>query len=295
MQKRKLLLVTGLSGAGKSLAMRALEDIGYYCIDNLPADMLLDFITSSQHRARYLEKLAITVDIRSGDDFAEVSNLLSNQPENMIVRLMFLDSNDSILANRYKETRRTHPLTQRKNLSTEQALIEERKLLSPLYGVADLVIDSGLLSPAILRERIATQFTDSVEEIMPISVMSFGFKYGIPSDADLVFDVRCLPNPFYIEELKDKTGNNSEVYDYVFSFKEAHHLFSKMTELIDYSMPLYIKEGKSRLHIAIGCTGGKHRSVSFARRLKLHLMQDGYNIFEYHRDIARGYIKKPQS
>ncbi len=287
MIKRKLLLVTGLSGAGKSLAMRALEDIGYYCVDNLPADMLSHFITSSEHRSRYLEKLAITVDIRSGDDFAEVSQLLSSQPENMTIKLMFLDSADSILANRYKETRRTHPLTIRKKLPTDQALKEERKLLSPLYSVADFVIDSGLLSPTVLHERIARQFTDSLGEIMPVSVMSFGFKYGIPTDADLVFDVRCLPNPFYIEELRHKTGKDNKVYDYVFSFEEAHALFTKLIELIDFSLPLYIKEGKSRLNIAIGCTGGKHRSVSFARRLEQHLEQNGYNIYGYHRDISR--------
>ncbi len=288
MAKRELLLVTGLSGAGKSLAMRALEDIGYYCIDNLPADMLLQFIKSAEQRTSYLDKLAVTVDVRSGDDFNEISQLLDNKPSHLNVKLMFLDSDDRILAHRYKETRRSHPLTIRKKLSTEQALKEERKLLGPLYGVADFVIDSGLLSPAVLRERIAMLFTESLGDIMPINLMSFGFKFGIPTDADLVFDVRCLPNPYYLPALRYKTGEDSEVYDYVFSFDAAHELFGRLSELLDYSMPLYIKEGKSSLTIAIGCTGGKHRSVSFVRRMKEHLDEGKYNTFAFHRDITRG-------
>ncbi len=291
MFKQELLLVTGLSGAGKSLTMRALEDIGYYCIDNLPANMLLYFINSSHQKTSYHHKIAITVDIRSGDDFDEVSLLLNNKPNDLYIRLMFLDSDDRVLAHRYKETRRCHPLTIRKNLSTEQALKEERKLLSPLYGLADIVIDSGLLSPAVLRERIAMQFTDSFGDIMPISLISFGFKYGIPSDADLVFDVRCLPNPYYIPNLQHKTGMDSEVYDYVFNHDAADQLFEKLTELLDYSMPLYIKEGKSRLTVAIGCTGGKHRSVSFVRRMGAHLTECRFNVFSIHRDITRSYGK----
>ncbi len=284
---QELLLVTGLSGAGKSLVMRALEDINYYCIDNLPADMLCELIQAKELKKRYADRLAITVDIRSGEDFQGVLDALESKTKNLDIKILFLDAVDDIIAHRYKETRRCHPLTLRRKLSIDEALKTERLLLADLYGIADYIIDTGLLSTSALRERIALQFSHSMLDIMPITVISFGFKYGIPREADLMFDVRCLPNPFYMPELKNKTGLDDEVYNYVFGFDAATELFSKLTELIDYSLPLYFKEGKSRLTIAIGCTGGKHRSVSFARRLDDYLKSSGYPVDTLHRDGQR--------
>ncbi len=284
---QELLLVTGLSGAGKSLVMRALEDINYFCIDNLPADMLCDLLKTKELKKRYADKLAITVDIRSGEDFQGILTALEQKTDNFTIKLLFLDADDNILAHRYKETRRCHPLTVRRNLSIVEALIQERQLLSPLYGIADYIIDTGLLSAASLREQVALQFSHSIFETMPVTVMSYGFKYGIPRDADLIFDVRCLPNPYYIPTLRDKTGLTDEVYDYVFSFDASNELFERLIYLLNFSLPLYIKEGKSRLTIAIGCTGGKHRSISFARRISSHLEDLCYKVDTLHRDETR--------
>ncbi len=284
---QQLLLVTGLSGAGKSLVMRALEDIHYYCIDNLPADMLCELIQAKQLKKRYADRLAITVDIRSGEDFQGVLNALKHKTDDLDIKILFLDADDGVLARRYKETRRCHPLTIKYNLSIDEALVRERKMLSELFSIADYIIDTGLLSTSALKEQVVSQFSHSIQETMPVTVISFGFKYGVPRDADLMFDVRCLPNPFYIANLKGKTGLDSEVYDYVFSFEEANELFAKIAELIKFSLPLYLKEGKSRLTVAIGCTGGKHRSVSFARNTETLLTELGYNIDMLHRDIQK--------
>ncbi len=284
---QKLLLVTGLSGAGKSLVMRALEDINYYCIDNLPADMLCELIQAKELNERYADRLAITVDTRSGEDFQGVLNALKHKTDDLDIKILFLDADDGVLSRRYKETRRCHPLTIRHNLSIDEAINRERLLLANLYEIADYIIDTGLLSTSTLKQQIVVIFSNSMQGTMPISIISFGFKYGVPRDADLMFDVRCLPNPFYIVNLKEKTGLDNEVFDYVFSFNEAGELFEKISELISYSIPLYLKEGKSRLTVAIGCTGGKHRSVSFARNTEKLLANQGYTIDMLHRDIQR--------
>ena len=188
---------------------------------------------------------------------------------------------------RYKETRRTHPLSIRNRISTEEAIRRERKILRPIAEQADFKIDTSVLSNAQLRDRIITLFTEDVREGMAITVISFGFKYGIPKDSDLVFDVRCLPNPFYIPELKNKTGMDGEVYDYVMEFEESKELERRMESLLEFSLPLYVKEGKSQLLIAVGCTGGKHRSVTFARNLHDFIAKAGYRVSIQHRDAER--------
>ncbi len=291
MKMQELLLVTGLSGAGKTLAMRALEDIGYFCVDNLPADMLPELLQKAKLEPERMGKLAVTVDVRGGHEFGVLPSMLEKRPhEGLRCRVIFLDSDNSVLVHRYKETRRNHPLTVNSGLSAEQAIIKERKLLEPLYALSDIIIDTGLLSAAALREHIAMQFTKSINESMSITVLSFGFKHGAPRDSDLMFDVRCLPNPYYIAELRGKTGLCSEVYDYVFSFESAQKLYEHIENMLIFALPLYIKEGKCHLSIAVGCTGGKHRSISFARRISDKLSSLGYTVTTLHRDAQNAKI-----
>ncbi len=285
---QSLLLVSGLSGAGKSTVMRALEDIGYYCVDNLPVEMVPELLTRAQKAGGRMTKLAITADVRGGIEFGTLLQLLSrSKAGGMPCRLLFLDADNDIVANRYKETRRSHPLMSEGGVSLQQAIKEERRLLKPLFERADFVIDTGHLSTSSLKERITLQFTESSLQAMVVTVLSFGFKHGVPTDADLMFDVRCLPNPFYIKELKGKTGLEHEVYDYVFGFDNANLLYKHIEDQLLFSLPLYIKEGKCQLCIAVGCTGGKHRSVSFARRICDTLTKEGYKVETVHRDITR--------
>lgn len=291
----ELLLVTGLSGAGKSLAMRALEDIGYFCVDNLPSSLLLPLLSTTQLEKSEVSRLAVTVDVRGGDDFGGLLHSIEQLNRQAVkTSVIFLDAEDIILVHRYKETRRSHPLSVRHDISIEQAIADERKLLLPLYSLSDYVIDTGLLSTAALRERVTMLFMSSLTDAMPIGVLSFGFKFGVPRDADLVFDVRCLPNPYYIPALRDKTGLCAEVYDYVFSFADADTLFERYKELLSVSLPMYLKEGKSQLTIAFGCTGGKHRSISFARRTADVISQWGYSVGTMHRDGSRGTFVKDE-
>ncbi len=283
-----LLIVSGLSGAGKSQAVHALEDIGYFCIDNLPPTLLCRFIEFSMQNGSEIEKLAVVMDVRGGEEYGGLEEAMEQLKKSGVpFRCLFLDARDEVLERRYKETRRTHPLSIRNRISTEEAIRRERKILRPIAEQADFKIDTSVLSNAQLRDRIITLFTEDVREGMAITVISFGFKYGIPKDSDLVFDVRCLPNPFYIPELKNKTGMDSEVYDYVMEFEESKELERRMESLLEFSLPLYVKEGKSQLLIAVGCTGGKHRSVTFARNLYHFIAAAGYRVSIQHRDVER--------
>ena len=285
----EFIIITGLSGAGKSVAMRSMEDIGYYCVDNIPPVLLTTFYDlcekSSDER---MKKMAIVTDVRSGEVFTDLFASLDRfRSEGKRCKILFLDAQNAVLLRRYKETRRKHPLIDVSKGSTEDALHLERRLLMQVKARADYVIDTSLLSQQQLRERISSLFLGNAALGMTVTCLSFGFKYGIPSEADLVFDVRCLPNPFYIPELKQHTGLEACVSDYVMQFEQSKGYAERILSLVDYSLPLYLKEGKSQLVIASGCTGGKHRSVTMTRILYQHILESGQKVIVHHRDIGK--------
>ena len=285
----QIVIVTGMSGSGKSSAMDVLEDIGYYCIDNLPPQLLGKFIDICRQTENKIEKLAISVDLRSGKLFGDayhVLRTLEKTPE-LDVKVLYLEATDEVIIKRYKETRRKHPLDERFNGSLHSAIAYEREQLLPVKGIADYYIESSYISAAQLKKQIKDIFLDHESDSLLIKVMSFGFKYGASTDADLMFDVRCLPNPYYIPELKTHTGCEACVQDYVLSFEQSQELLKKLEDLLDFLIPLYIKEGKSRLVIAFGCTGGTHRSVTFAEQIGAHLVANGRRVSKQHREIGR--------
>ncbi len=285
---KDLVLLTGVSGAGKSTAMGFMEDIGYYCIDNMPAELVSTFISLIEKSDSY-NKIAIVTDVRSRGVYNEfrknVQKLMDSN--DYTVRTIYLDIKNHVALRRYKLTRRKHPYADKFNGSIEDALNYEKEILTPVREKAGYVIDTSDLTANQLRERLAQILLGDDKEVMNLHVMSFGFKHGIPNDADFVLDVRCLPNPYWIESMRDKTGLDQEVKDYVFSFEEAHEIFERLKSLLDYLNPLYIREGKSQIVIAIGCTGGNHRSVVFAEALKDYFSRKWDNVTVNHRDINR--------
>lgn len=285
---KDLVLLTGVSGAGKSTAMGFMEDIGYYCIDNMPAELVSTFISLIEKSDSY-NKIAIVTDVRSRGVYNEfrknVQKLMDSN--DYTVRTIYLDIKNHVALRRYKLTRRKHPYADKFNGSIEDALDYEKEILAPVREKAGYVIDTSDLTANQLRERLAQILLGDDKEVMNLHVMSFGFKHGIPTDADFVLDVRCLPNPYWIESMRDKTGLDQEVKDYVFSFEEAHEIFERLKSLLDYLNPLYIREGKSQIVIAIGCTGGNHRSVVFAEALKDYFSRKWDNVTVNHRDINR--------
>ncbi len=285
----QLLIVTGMSGSGKSCVMDVMEDIGYYCIDNIPPKLIPRFVDLCRHSESGLNKLAVAVDIRSGDMFTEIFHAWQamKSQEDVEVKILFIEASDEVLIKRYKETRRKHPLDERFNGNLHQAIKYEWEQLSQLREIADYYIETSNTSANQLKDQIKSIFLDRRSDSLIIKVMSFGFKYGVSTESDLVFDVRCLPNPFYIDELRNHTGCESCVRDYVMSFEQSQELFSKLSDLIDYLIPLYINEGKSQLVIAFGCTGGKHRSITFAELMAKHLTEKEYRVQKYHRDITK--------
>ena len=286
----EILIISGLSGAGKSSAATYLEDMGYYTVDNVPADIILKFAEfCAQSDGRY-DRVALVSDIRSGNgNFQGILDAMERLKQGGdICRLLFVTADLETIIKRYKETRRQHPLAAAEKIPITEAIARERRLLQPLRDKAKYVIDTSLLSAAQNRERVCSLFLDKGESPMELMVVSFGFKYGLPQEADLVLDVRCLPNPFYVPELKHKTGMDSEVYDYVFSFPQTKTFIDKLEGMLSFLLPLYAEEGKSTLVIAVGCTGGHHRSVSVARCIASYLTALGYPAFENHRDITRG-------
>lgn len=284
----KLIILTGLSGSGKSCAVSVLEDLGYYCIDNMPPELIPKFAEICKKSDGKLQNVAICVDIRGRELFLKLNeNLDKLKNKGINYKVMFLDASDEVLIKRYKETRRKHPLDEEMGGNLHRAIIEERKLLSDALEIADYYIDTSDTATADLKLRINQMFSDYDESALSINVMSFGFKHGYNSEADLIFDVRCLPNPYYISDLKEKTGLQEEVSSYVMQFEQSKVLMDKIFDLVDFSIPLYIKEGKAQLIIAFGCTGGKHRSVTFAEALAKHLSEKYTHVRVDHRDILK--------
>ena len=283
----EFVIVTGMSGSGKSSVMKALEDIGFFCIDNMPPQLIPAFAAMCDDNEE-ISKVAIVTDIRGGAMFFKLGDCIDKlHVRGINVKVLFLEASKEVLMKRYKETRRKHPLDEVSGGDIEKAIDAEAELLSKIRLDADYIIDSTMLSTGQLKEQVAGLFLDNPSDAMIVSCMSFGFKYGSPQEADLVFDVRCLPNPFYIPELKHKTGLDKDVQDYVMSFPQSQELRDKLFDLISFLIPHYLTEGKSRLVIAFGCTGGKHRSITFARKLAEYCTSRGYEPGVQHRDAVR--------
>lgn len=284
----EFVIVTGLSGAGKSRAINALEDIGFYCVDNMPPKLLPKFAELCLQSRDKLSRVAIVIDARGGELFRDLFDSLDElKQQGGDYKLLFLECNDQVLARRYKETRRQHPLAGENGGSVVAAIEQERALLKAARARTDYLIDTSLLSPAQLKERITSLFLGDSATGMVVQCMSFGFKYGYPAEADLVMDVRCLPNPFYVDTLKHKTGLDEDVRRFVLDRDETRGFEKRLYDLVDYLLPLYSNEGKSQLVIAIGCTGGKHRSVALTEELAKHITADGRRVMVNHRDIEK--------
>ncbi|MDD3369322.1 MAG: RNase adapter RapZ [Lachnospiraceae bacterium] len=285
----RFVVVTGMSGGGKTTVLKMLEDIGFYCVDNLPVSLIEKFVELIATPNGEINKVALGVDVRTSKGFSQVPSILEGlKKSGYSVEILFLECGDQVLLKRYKESRRVHPLCPGGRVA--EGIDKEREVLHEIKTEADYVIDTTNLLTRELKEEIGNIFVQNKEyNSLMISVMSFGFKNGIPADADLVFDVRFLPNPFYIDELKHKTGLDKEVQDYVMGFEEAETFLQKIVDLMQFLIPNYIKEGKNQLIVGIGCTGGKHRSVTLAGELYKRLKdQGGYGMKLYHRDVITG-------
>jgi len=285
----RFVVVTGMSGGGKSTALRMLEDAGFYCVDNLPVPLIEKFVELIAVPGSEVSKVALGLDVRVDQPFEDAQKVLEKLKENGYnFEILFMEAGDQVLLKRYKETRRMHPLTP--DGRVEDGIAKERKILEDIRGKSDYVIDTSKLLTRELKEEIERIFVQNKEyNSLMVTIQSFGFKHGIPADADLVFDVRFLPNPFYIEELKYKTGNEKEVQDYVMGFEEAETFITKLSDMLEFLIPNYVKEGKYQLVVGIGCTGGKHRSVTLANKLYERLKDKGnYGLKIAHRDIGQG-------
>nr|WP_304578339.1 RNase adapter RapZ [uncultured Acetatifactor sp.] len=284
----RFVVVTGMSGGGKSTALKMLEDVGFYCVDNLPVSLVEKFAELVSMPGSEVGKVALGLDVRSDQSFEDATKILEKLKNlGRKLEILFMDADEGVLIKRYKETRRVHPLAMDKRV--EDGVRIERRVLENIRRHADYVIDTSNLLTRELKEELNRIFVeDAAYNSLMVTVMSFGFKHGIPADADLVLDVRFLPNPFYIEELKCKTGNDREVQEYVMGFREAEVFLEKLTDMLEFLIPNYVKEGKNRLVVAIGCTGGQHRSVTLARELYRRMKgRGGYGCKLYHRDITQ--------
>lgn len=282
------LIVTGLSGAGKSMAVNALEDIGFFCIDNIPIALLPRIVDFALQGENQLSRVAVVMDVRGVRNSDQLEQALADlDAKKTDYEILFLDASNDTIQRRYKETRRQHPIAVTDHVPIQEAIERERRLLRPLRSRAKYVIDTSLLSAAQNKERICGLFLDKGKSPMALTVVSFGFKYGLPQEADLVLDVRCLPNPFYVPELKNLTGMDQAVVDYVMAAPESQELLRRYENMLEYALPLYVKEGKSQLMIAVGCTGGKHRSITFARKIGEFCQKLGYDPSVQHRDAKR--------
>lgn len=286
----EFVIISGMSGAGKTSALHIMEDIGYYCVDNIPTSLLQTLYKLCKDSSdKAMKRVAVVVDVRGNGDYEVMYDDLENfKKNNEGVSILYIDAKVDSLIVRYKETRRRHPLTERlKDGSVAAAVKEEQRLLVPVKTLADYSIDTTFMSIKQLRERIISMFLENSSNSIMLTFMSFGFKYGIPLESDLIIDVRCLPNPFYIAELKEHTGLEKCIQDYVLDSEETQKFVKRLIDWLDYSLPLYLKEGKSELVVGIGCTGGKHRSVTIAELLDNYFMEKGYKCIVQHRDVKK--------
>ena len=283
----EILIISGLSGGGKSKAASFLEDMGFYIVDNMPAAMILKFAEFCAGVSGRYDRVALVYDVRTASSFTELFDVLDKLKSMGLCRMLFLEAAPETIIKRYKETRRRHPLRGETD-SLEEAVRREREMMQPVKERADYVIDPSRTSTAQLRGELLRLFGQGEERgAMTVNVTSFGFKYGLPLEADLVLDVRFMPNPFYIQDLRPKTGLDKAVADYVFSFQQTRDFMKKLEDLLSFTLPLYAEEGKTSLTIAVGCTGGHHRSVAVTHALTDFIRQQGYSVTENHRDMSR--------
>ena len=282
------VIVTGMSGAGKTRTMQALEDIGFFCVDNLPPELIPVFYTLCERTDDNRERVAVVTDTRGGELFKSFFKALETlKSDGKKYKILFLDCSDSVLVNRFKETRRKHPLVNELNASLRQAVRVERDILRPVKESADYIIDTDGVSPTQLKNRLTKMFLERYQDSLSVLCMSFGFKFGLPSESDLVFDVRCLPNPFYDESLRPMTGLDQPIIDFVMGNEETQGFITRFVDMVDYLLPLYEREGKSQLVISVGCTGGHHRSVALTEFMCRHLRNRGIRASASHRDIQK--------
>ncbi|MGA8087027.1 MAG: RNase adapter RapZ [Terracidiphilus sp.] len=283
--KKELVILTGISGAGKASALKTFEDLGYQAVDNLPLELMPEFAGLVQ-KSNDIDRAAIVVDVREGQAFDRLPAIIKRVKRVLPTRVVFLDAQDPVLVRRYSETRRPHPL--RRSETVSRSIVEERQMLDSIRNVADILIDTSRFNVHELRAEIQKRFgREDQSQTMLVSCLSFGFKNGVPLDADLVFDVRFLPNPHFVPEFHDKTGLDPKVAAYVTSFPQTGEFLTKVTDLMLFLMPHYVKEGKSYLTVAFGCTGGQHRSVMMAEELTKRLVKAGYQVKAVHRDMPR--------
>ena len=282
---KELVILTGISGAGKASALKAFEDLGFQAVDNLPLELMQEF-AGLVARSKEIERAAIVVDVREGQALDRLPEIIKYVKQVLPTRVVFLDAQDPVLVRRYSETRRPHPL--RRSESVSRSIVEERQMLDQVRNVADTLIDTSRFNVHELREEILKRFGrgDQTERLL-VSCLSFGFKNGVPLDADIVFDVRFLPNPHFVPEFREKTGLDRKVVEFVKSFPQTGEFLDKVTDMMQYLMPHYVKEGKSYLTIGFGCTGGQHRSVMMAEEIAKRLSKAGYVAKAVHRDMPR--------
>lgn len=282
----ELVIITGMSGAGKTVAVQSFEDLGYYCIDNMPPNLLPTFWELMKESGK-ITKIALVIDLRTREFFNELENVIGKMDNTQFIttRILFLEADDQSLVSRYKETRRKHPLATNDRIIT--GIQKEREVLKDIRARAQMIIDTSLITPRQLREKIISEFSTDSYQPFHVEIVSFGFKFGLPIDSDIVMDVRFLPNPHYVDELRPKTGLDSEVYDYVMKQPETEEFYTRFMSLLKYCLPGYKKEGKSSVTVAIGCTGGKHRSVALAKRIGQELENDHYAVNVSHRDKSK--------
>ena len=285
MKDDRFLIITGISGSGKSVVSRFLEDLGYFCVDNLPAKLIPDLVDLWLRKEVEIQKVALVVDMREPGFLNDFPAAMKKIRKKLSPKIIFLDSSDETLLKRFSETRRPHPLTKKK--SVIEGIRWERKRLAPIKKIADEVFDTSSTNISQLKELLTHRLVKGRKPTMQIAIVSFGYKYGIPLDADLIFDTRFLPNPFYVDNLRDKTGKSPKVRAYVLQSRSAREFMDMLFPFVGYLLPEFIAEGKSYLTIAIGCTGGKHRSVVMAEALKGYLRRRRYDIKIFHRDVFK--------
>ena len=292
MEKPRLVIITGMSGAGKTQVMRFMEDLGYFCVDNLPPALIPKFAELCEQSAGRVTKIALVVDIRGGEFFDQLMQVLGEMDQqDILTEVLFLEASDETLIHRYKETRRRHPLAPEGRIS--EGIRRERDRLEYVRGRATHIIDTSNLTTQQLKERITELYENANDTVrLHITIVSFGFKYGIPLDADMVFDVRFLPNPFYVEPLRRKSGENQLVQEYISKWPVTHQFLTRLQSFIDFLVPHYVKEGKSQLVIAVGCTGGLHRSVFVSTKIRDLLVSQGYQVSLEHRDIKNNVVEE---